>query len=216
MKQRILLTGFAPFGGESINPSWQAVQQLQGWQADDETEVQAIELPCVFGLSLEKLYEAINQFNPVLVIAVGQAGGRPAISLEKVAINYQDARIADNAGNQPLGEPVIAGAPTAYFSSLPLKAIVQNLRQQGIPAEISYSAGTFVCNHVFYGLMQALAATPKVRAGFIHIPYLPAQAARLSGAASMTTDLVVTALKQVVQLSLLQQPDILLAEGTLD
>lgn len=216
MKQRILLTGFAPFGGEQINPSWQAVQQLQGWQPDDETEVQTIELPCVFGQSLEKLQQAITEFNPVLVIAVGQAGGRNAISLEKVAINYQDARIADNAGNQPLGEPVIADAPTAYFSSLPLKAIVQSLRQHEIPAEISYSAGTFVCNHVFYGLMHALATSPKVRAGFIHIPYLPAQTARLGGAASMATELVVEALKQVVQLSLLQQPDILLAEGTLD
>ncbi|MCT6699166.1 pyroglutamyl-peptidase I [Rheinheimera sp. 4Y26] len=216
MKKTILLTGFAPFGGEQINPSWQAVQQLQGWQADDETEVQAIELPCIFGQSLEKLQQALQQFNPVLVIAVGQAGGRTAISLEKVAINYQDARIADNAGNQPLGEPVIAGAPTAYFSSLPLKAIVQDLRQQGIPAEISYSAGTFVCNHVFYGLMHTVATSPKVRAGFIHIPYLPAQAARLGGPASMTTELVVKALKQVMQLSLLQQPDILLAEGTLD
>lgn len=216
MKQPILLTGFAPFGGESINPSWQAVQQLQGWQPDEETQVQTLELPCVFAQSLEVLQAAIQQLNPVLVIAVGQAGGRTAISLEKVAINYQDARIADNAGNQPLGEPVFAGGATAYFSTLPLKAILQSLRQQGIPAEISYSAGTFVCNHVFYGLMHAVATTPKVRAGFVHIPYLPSQAVRFAGSASMTAELVVAALKQIILLSLQQHQDVILAAGTLD
>lgn len=216
MKRMILLTGFAPFGGEPVNPSWQAVKQLQGWQPDEETEVQAVELPCVFGQSLEVLRSALARLDPVLVIALGQAGGRTAISLEKVAINYQDARIADNAGNQPLGEPVMADESTAYFTNLPLKAILQQLRHQGIPAEISYSAGTFVCNHVFYGLMQAVATTPQVRAGFVHIPYLPEQAARLGGVASMTTEMVVTALKQVVQLSLLQHDDLVLAAGTLD
>ena len=215
-KKTILLTGFAPFGGESQNPSWDAVKQLQGFTPDDETQVQTIELPCVFHNSLELLRQAIQQWDPVLVIAVGQAGGRSAISLEKVAINYQDARIADNAGKQPLGEPVIAGAPTAYFSSLPLKAIVQNLRQQGIPAEISFSAGTFVCNHVFYGLMQALEHQPQVKAGFIHIPYAPEQAARHPGSASMAISMVVKALRLAIEQSLLQQEDVLLCAGTLN
>jgi pyroglutamyl-peptidase len=170
----------------------------------------------VFHESLKVLRQAIQDWNPVLVIAVGQAGGRTAISLEKVAINYQDARIADNAGQQPSGEAVVAGAATAYFATLPLKAIMQTLRSQGIPAEISFSAGTFVCNHVFYGLMQALEQSPQVKAGFIHIPYAPQQAAQHPGSASMAISMVVTALKLVIEQSLLQQEDVLLCAGTLN
>lgn len=215
-KKTILLTGFAPFGGESQNPSWDAVKQLQGFTPDDETQVQTIELPCVFHESLKMLRQAIQQLDPVLVIAVGQAGGRSAMSLEKVAINYQDARIADNAGQQPTGEAVMPGEATAYFATLPLKAIVQALRGQGIPAEISFSAGTFVCNHVFYGLMQALEHQPQVKAGFIHIPYAPEQAARHPGSASMAISMVVKALQLVIEQSLLQQEDVLLCAGTLN
>lgn len=215
-KKTILLTGFAPFGGEQQNPSWDAVKQLQGFTPDNETVVQTLELPCVFHESLKLLRQAIQQWQPVLVIAVGQAGGRSAISLEKVAINYQDARIADNAGQQPTGEAVMAGTATAYFATLPLKAILQTLRSQGIPAEISYTAGTFVCNHVFYGLMQALEHSPQVKAGFIHIPYAPEQAARHPGNASMAISMVVSALQLVIEQSLLQQTDLLLCAGTLN
>lgn len=215
-KKTILLTGFAPFGGEQQNPSWDAVKQLQGFEPDEETVVQTLELPCVFHQSLKVLRQALQEWNPVLVIAVGQAGGRTAISLEKVAINYQDARIADNAGQQPAGEAVMAGEATAYFATLPLKAILQTLRSQGIPAEISYTAGTFVCNHVFYGLMQALEHRSKVKAGFIHIPYAPQQAARHPGTASMEISMVVSALQLVIEQSLLQQQDVLLCAGTLN
>lgn len=216
MKKTILLTGFAPFDGEQQNPSWDAVKQLQGFEPDEATVVQTLELPCVFHQSLKALRQALQEWNPVLVIAVGQAGGRSAISLEKVAINYQDARIADNAGQQPTGEAVMAGEATAYFATLPLKAILQTLRNQGIPAEISYTAGTFVCNHVFYGLMQALEHRPKVKAGFIHIPYAPQQAARHPGTASMAISMVVSALQLVIEQSLLQQQDVLLCAGTLN
>lgn len=216
MKKTILLTGFAPFGGEQVNPSWQAVKELQGFEPDEETVVQTLELPCVFHESLRVLRQAIQEWDPVLVIAVGQAGGRTAISLEKVAINYQDARIADNAGQQPSGESVIAGEATAYFATLPLKSIWQALRKQGIPAEISYTAGTFVCNHVFYGLMQALETKPEVRAGFIHIPYAPQQAAHHPGCASMAKSMVVSALQLVIEQSLLRQEDVQLCAGTLN
>lgn len=211
----ILVTGFEPFGGETSNPSWDAVQQLDGWQPDEETIVQALQLPCVFDRSISALTTQLAVLDPVLVLAIGQAGGRTAFSLEKVAINYNDARIADNQGQQPLATSTVDDGPAAYFSTLPLKHLVQQLRQHGIPAEVSFSAGTFVCNHLFYGLMHALTATPQVRAGFIHIPYSPAQAARLQSA-SMSTALVVEALKICIHVSLLQQPDILLATGQLD
>jgi len=211
----ILLTGFEPFGGESCNPSWDAVQQLDGWQPDDETQVRTLQLPCVFNDCLVRLQQQLATLNPVLVLALGQAGGRTSISLEKVAINYNDARIADNQGQQPLATPTVEDGPAAYFSTLPLKHLVQQLRSNSIPAEISFSAGTFVCNHLFYGLMHELATKPATRAGFIHIPYSPAQAARLQSA-SMSTDMVVNALKICIEVSLLQQPDILLATGRLD
>jgi len=211
----ILVTGFEPFGGETSNPSWDAVQQLDGWQPDNETIVRALQLPCVFDKSITVLKTQLATLDPVLVLAIGQAGGRTCFSLEKVAINYNDARIADNLGQQPLATATADDGPAAYFSNLPLKHLVAQLRSNGIPAEVSFSAGTFVCNHLFYGLMHALAATPQVRAGFIHIPYSPAQAARLQSA-SMSTDLVVAALKICIEISLLQQPDILLATGQLD
>jgi len=211
----ILLTGFEPFGGESSNPSWDAVQQLDGWQPDQETIVRAVQLPCVFGDSLSELRSHIAALDPVLVIALGQAGGRSCISLEKVAINYNDARIADNQGQQPLATTTVAEGPAAYFSTLPLKHLVQQLTARGIPAELSFSAGTFVCNHLFYGLMHAMETKPQVRAGFIHIPYSPAQAAKRQ-CASMSIALVVEALKICIEISLLQQQDILLVTGRLD
>lgn len=211
----ILLTGFEPFGGEASNPSWDSVQQLDGWQPDDETVVVARQLPCVFGSSLAEMNEHINELDPVLVLAVGQAGGRTCFSLEKVAINYNDARIADNQGQQPLATATVDAGPAAYFSTLPVKHLLQQLRAQGIPADLSFSAGTFVCNHLFYGLMHRLAATPLVRAGFIHIPYCPMQASRQQSA-SMSIEMVVAALKICIEVSLLQQPDILLASGQLN
>lgn len=211
----ILLTGFEPFGGESNNPSWDAVQQLDGWQPDAETIVRAVQLPCVFGSSILELTTHLTALDPVLVLALGQAGGRTCFSLEKVAINYNDARIADNNGQQPLATPTADDGPAAYFSTLPLKHLVQQLRSNGIPAEVSFSAGTFVCNHLFYGLMHALRATPQVRAGFIHIPYSPIQACRHQSA-SMSIDMVIAALKICIEVSLLQQQDILLATGRLD
>lgn len=166
----ILLTGFAPFEGAAVNPSWLAVAALRGRQIAGHRVV-ARELPTEFGASLRALRKALREVRPKLVICVGLAGSRRNISLERIAINIDDARIADNAGAQPIDLPVVASGPAAYFATLPIKAMLAALRDAGIPAEVSQTAGTYVCNHVFYGLMHALRRRPAVRAGFIHVPH---------------------------------------------
>lgn len=173
--RNVLLTGFEPFGGETLNPSALAAQELDGADVNGRRVVGVV-LPCVFGKSLAILRREIERVKPELVICTRQAGGRAAISLERVAINLEDADIPDNAGNQPTDKPVVYGGPEAYPSTLPIEAILAALGQTGLPGEISESAGTFVCNHVFYGLMWMLAGQPAVRGGFIHVPCLPDQA----------------------------------------
>ncbi len=166
----LLLTGFAPFDGDAVNPSWQAVSRLRGRQLAGH-RIAVRELPTEFGAALRMLRKAIREVKPKLVVCVGLAAGRSWISLERVAINVDDARIPDNAGAQPVDLPVVRDGPAAYFSTLPIKAMLAALREADIPAEVSQTAGTFVCNHVFYGLMHALRRRPAVRAGFIHVPY---------------------------------------------
>lgn len=202
----ILLTGFDPFGGEAINPSWEAVRALDGEIVGGCT-IRAVQLPTVFGRSLTVLRAAIKRRKPELVICVGQAGGRPQLSLERVAINVDDARIPDNAGKQPIDKPIVRDGPAAYFSTLPIKAIRAALADAGLPAEVSQTAGTFVCNHVFYGLMHALAATPGARGGFVHIPFLPAQAARHTGAPSLAQEDVTRALRVMLATALATRTD---------
>lgn len=172
----ILLTGFEPFGGDSVNPSWDVACALDGHLIDG-VRIHALRLPCVFGLAIPALQAALRRHRPQAVLALGLAANRPELSLERVAINVDDARIADNAGGQPIDEAVVAGGPAAYFSSLPIKAIVAALQDAGLPAVVSQTAGTFVCNHLFYGLMHHLRRRPGVRAGFMHVPLLPAQVA---------------------------------------
>ena len=194
---RILLTGFEPFDGEAINPSWEAVRALDGWRFGD-VQVHARRICCVFGQALQALDAAIDETRPQVVIAVGQAGGRSDITPERIAINIDDGHICDNAGCQPIDQPVVPGAPAAYFSTLPIKAIVRDLHAAGIPASVSDSAGTFVCNHLFYGLMHRLATQPAhrgMRGGFIHIPWLPEQAARFPGQPSLALATAVEALR---------------------
>ena len=189
--RKILLTGFDSFGGQIFNPSWQVAQALHGTQVGGAT-VTSVCLPCVFGQSLGVLETALAMHRPVLVLALGQAGGRSDFSLERVALNVDDAPTADNAGQQPIDVPVHAGAPAAYFSRLPIKAMVAALRDAGLPASVSQSAGTFVCNHVFFGLMHALRRRPGVRAGFMHVPLLPEQAAaQPAGQPSLPLDTLV-------------------------
>ncbi|GHF58366.1 pyroglutamyl-peptidase I [Streptomyces thermodiastaticus] len=179
---KVLVTGFEPFGGESINPSWQAAEQLAA-QPPAGLDVTAVRLSCVFGTALEELRAAVDAAGEdlALVVSLGQAGGRPDLTVERVAINVDDARIPDNAGRQPVDEPVVPGGPAAYFSTLPMKACVAAARAAGVPASVSQTAGTFVCNHVFYGLAHLLATErPGIRGGFVHVPYSPEQAAALS------------------------------------
>ncbi|MFD0666923.1 pyroglutamyl-peptidase I [Ramlibacter sp. MAHUQ-53] len=173
---RILLTGFEPFDGQALNPSAQAVRALDGERVAGLQVVSAV-LPTAFGASLARLDALLEAHRPALVLACGQAGGRAALCLERVALNLDDARIPDNAGARPIDRPVVPGAPAAYFATLPVKAMREALRAAGLPAEVSLSAGTFVCNHVFYGLMHRLAQ-PRLaatRGGFMHLPWLPQQ-----------------------------------------
>ncbi|MEO5733230.1 MAG: pyroglutamyl-peptidase I [Rubrivivax sp.] len=217
----ILLTGFEPFGGESVNPSWQVVQALDGGHIAG-TRIVGLQLPCVFGAALDVLHAALAAHQPALVLALGQAGGRADFSIERVAINVDDARIADNGGAQPIDRPVIEGAAAAHFSTLPIKAMVLALRQAGLPASVSQTAGTFVCNHVFYGLMHALRAGaqqwPQTRGGFMHLPLLPEQAARLPLVQpSMPLATMVHGVRVALECAVLHAagPDLRFSDGTL-
>jgi pyroglutamyl-peptidase len=156
------------------------------------------------------LDEALTRLQPTLVISLGLASGRSDITPERVAINIDDARIPDNAGKQPVDEAVVDKAPAAYFSTLPIKAMVRNLREAGIPAAVSNTAGTFVCNHVFYALMHRLArrAAPGVRGGFIHIPALPQQAAKIPGMASMALETQVKGMREAIRTAMTTKEDL--------
>ena len=204
---KVLLTGFDPFGGETVNPALEAVKLLDG-AVIAEAQVVTRELPTVRGKAIEALVRAIQEVQPAVVIAVGQAGGRMEITPERVAINVDDFRIPDNEGNQAVDEAVVADGPAAYWSTLPIKKMVAVLKADGIPASVSNTAGTFVCNHVFYGLMHYLQQEGnRRRGGFIHIPYLPAQAARLAGQPSMALEVVVQGLRRAVEVALTTQDD---------
>ena len=208
----ILLTGFEPFGGEAINPSWEVARSLQG-ELIAGARVEALKLPCVFGESLQVLEEALKALKPGLVLALGQASGRAALSLERVAINLIDARIADNASRQPIDEPAVPGAASAHFTTLPVKAMVAGLRAGGYPAELSYTAGSFVCNEVFFGLMHLLAGR-KTRGGFMHLPCLPEQAAARP-APSMALATMVGGVRLALELAMAAQTDLKETGGTI-
>ena len=175
MTTHVLLTGFEPFGGEHVNPSWEAAAAVAA-APPDGIAVSAVQLPCTFGTVLTALRTAIERTEPDLVVCLGQAGGRPDITVERVAVNIADARIPDNAGHRPVDEPVVDGGPTAYFSALPVKACTAAVRAAGIPASVSHTAGTFVCNYTAYGLAHLIATErPGLRGGFVHVPWAPEQ-----------------------------------------
>jgi pyroglutamyl-peptidase len=207
---RVLVTGFEPFEQDTVNPSWEVARALHG-AVIEGAEVHAVQLPCVFGRAIERLDQALADVQPTLVIGLGLAGGRAEWTPERVAINVDDARIPDNAGGQPIDAPVVMDAPAAYFSTLPIKAIVHALRDAGVPASVSQTAGTFVCNHVFYALMHRLATVPALaaaRGGFVHVPLLPAQAARHPGQPSMALATQVEALRVALRTALVVGADL--------
>ena len=192
---KILVTGFDPFGGESINPALEAIKQLPN--EIGRAKIITCEIPTVFGKSIDVLLAAIQNELPDAVLCIGQAGGRPNITIERVAINCDDARIKDNEGNQPIDRKIVEDGPAAYFATLPIKAMVEDMLAAGIPAAISNSAGTFVCNHLMYGVLHYAAQNrPNMKAGFIHIPYLPQQT---TDKPSMSLNNIVTGLECMIR-----------------
>ena len=187
--KKLLITGFAPFGGEPINPSWEAVKELPDHIG--EYQITKMEIPTVFGAAAEKILTLAAELAPDVIISVGQAGGRKAVTPEVIGINLREARIPDNIGNQPVNIPVIPNGPDAYFSTLPVREMVAAICSEEIPAALSYSAGAFVCNDVLYTLLHHYKGT-HVRVGFIHVPYLPQQA--VNGHPSMSQEQILRAL----------------------
>jgi pyroglutamyl-peptidase len=209
----ILVTGFDPFGGELVNPSGQIALALDG-ETIAGHHVAGATLPTEFERALPALEALIEKHRPTLMLAAGLAGGRTGISLERVAINLIDARIADNAGAQPVDVAVVENAPNAYFSTLPLKAMLQRLRTAGIEATLSNTAGTFVCNQVFFGLAHLLATRyPQVRGGFVHVPYLPDQALRHADAPSMALSTMIEAMRLCLETAIVTPGDLHYAAG---
>ena len=173
MSKKLLITGFDPFGGDAINPSWEAVRLLP--DRIGEYDITKLEIPTIFGAGAKKVLDIAAELKPDVIICVGQAGGRMSITPEVIGINLREARIPDNTGNQPLNTPIVADAPAAYFSTIPIRKMVEYINEEGIPASLSYSAGAFVCNDLLYTLLNHYAGTSTL-AGFIHVPYLPEQA----------------------------------------
>ena len=214
MKMKVLITGFDPFGGESINPALEAVKLLP--ENISGAEVIKLEIPTVFRKSLAKIEEAIEKHNPDIVISVGQAGGRFGVTPERVAINIDDARIEDNEGNQPLDIAIYEDGEPAYFSNLPIKAMVNEIKEGGLPASVSNTAGTFVCNHVMYGLLYLVDKKyPNMKAGFIHVPYIPAQVVDKAEKPSMSIVDISKALELSIKAAVENDKDIKAVGGTI-
>ena len=191
--KKLLISGFDPFGGERINPSFEAVKLLP--DVIGEYELTKIELPTVFGRAAEIMIEKIAEIRPDAVICVGQAGGRRGITPEVIGINLREASIADNAGNMPKDEKIRAGAPDGIFSTLPVREMVEAIKAEGLPASLSYSAGAFVCNDLLYSLLYEFKDT-EIKIGFIHVPFLPEQARE--GVPSMELSEIVRGLRAAV------------------
>ena len=208
---KILVSGFDPFGGEKINPAIESVKLLP-----DEikgAKIIKVEIPTVARKSLKKLEEVIEIEKPDVVLSVGQAGGRTDISVERVGINMDDFRIKDNEGNQPIDEKIAKDGPDAYLVTIPIKAMVQKMIENKIPASVSKTAGTFVCNHVCYG-MAHLASTkyPNMRTGFVHIPFLPEQVVDKRNMPSMPLEMIAKGLEYAIEAIIENKKDIK-AEG---
>jgi pyroglutamyl-peptidase len=193
----ILLAGFEPFHGERRNPSIEVVRALDGETIAGLT-VRAVALPVVYGRAARRMVDAIGRIQPAAVLGLGQAGGRPTVTLERVAINLHDGPRPDNAGRRALDEPVVRGGPDAYFTRLPIRDILRALRRRRIPATLSLSAGTFICNAVMYAALHELRRRPAVPCGFIHLPYDTRQGVRHPREPSMSIDLMVEAVRTAI------------------
>jgi pyroglutamyl-peptidase len=212
-ERTVLLTGFEPFGGDALNPSQEIVRALDGTTIGDH-EIVGMLLPVSFAATLPMLDDALARLHPGIALALGQAGGRSELALERIAANLVDARIADNDGLQPIDAAVVDGAPAAYFSNLPLKAMARRLRELGIPTSLSMSAGTFVCNQVFFGLAHLVATRhPRTRCGFMHVPWLPQQAALRRGEPSMALSMMVDGVQAALACAIATRLDPAVGEG---
>jgi len=211
---KILVSGFDPFGGEKVNPAIESVKKLPDTILG--AEIIKLEIPTVIGKSIQKIEEAVELHKPDVVISVGQAGGRTDITVERVGVNVDDCRIPDNEGNQPIDEKIVKDGPDAYFVTLPIKAMVEHIQKKGVPASVSNTAGTFICNHVTYGVRH-LAETkyPEMRTGFIHIPFLPQQVLDKKGMPSMELDVIVKGLVAAIEAVIQTDEDIKVSGGAI-
>ena len=212
---RILVTGFDPFGGEKVNPAFEAVKLLPGEIAG--AEIVKLEIPTVFGKCDKVVAEALRARRPDVVLSIGQAGGRFDMTVERVAVNIADGRIPDNEGNQPIDQVIRPEGENAYFATIPVKAMVERIRSRGIPASVSYTAGSYVCNYIMYCVLH-LAATefPGLRAGFIHVPYLPAQAiGKPSPVPTMSVENIAQAIEAAIEAIVARAEDLRSAEGAI-
>lgn len=211
---KILVSGFDPFGGDAINPAIESVKQLP--DEIDGVEIIKVEIPTIAYRSLDTIKEAIVTYDPDMILSIGQAGGRNDITVERVGINVNDFRIQDNAGNQPIDEVIFEDGDAAYFSNLPIKAMVKEIRNAHIPASISNSAGTFVCNHVLYGVRYMIDKEfPGKKSGFIHIPFLPEQVVQHPGYASMSLNTITKGLTQAIKAMIHYEKDCKEVEGSI-
>jgi pyroglutamyl-peptidase len=211
----VLVTGFDPFGGEGANPSWEICKRLPKQVAG--LEVVTCRVPCAFGESVGAVARAIERHRPSLVVCLGQAGGRAQVSVERVAINVDDARIPDNMGASPIDEPIERDGPPAYFATLPVKAMVAAMRAAGVPADVSNTAGTYVCNHLMYGVLHFLATRGvAARAGFIHVPYAEAQVLDKPGMPALSLETMARGVEAGIAAAARTARDLKISEGSLD
>lgn len=204
---KILITAFDPFGGESVNPALEAVKAMKDEIAG--AQIVKLEIPTVFGKSVEKIHETILKEKPDVVLSIGQAGGRFGVTPERVAINVDDARIPDNEGKQMVDTPIFPDGEAAYFTSLPVKAMVEAIKAKGLPSSLSNSAGTFVCNHVMYGVLYYIHKEfPQIRGGFIHVPFITNQVVAKPNVPSMALGDITLALEAAVEAIVKNDKDI--------
>jgi pyroglutamyl-peptidase len=212
MKGAVLVTGFEPFGGEKTNPSWDLCALLP--RTIEGLRVETCRVPCEFGHAVEVAVAAIERVRPSLVVCVGQAGGRAHLSVERVAINVDDARIPDNAGQRPIDEPIVGVGPPAYFATLPVKAIVAAMRSAGVPAQVSNSAGTYVCNHLMYGVLHHIASSgSKARAGFVHVPFSEEQVLDKGATPAMAIATMARGIEAAIDAARKHRRDLRVSEG---